>query len=87
MEDHSIFYSRNLLAPPNYCRRLHFFKLPPQEARAKLTELLREASHESRDEFAARCLRYSRRSLSGFLSNQAVGRLAGRPNGSGVFPE
>src|SRR6266550_4978585 len=39
MEDHSVFYSRNLYTYKNYCQRVHFFGLPADQVEKRLAEL------------------------------------------------
>ena len=82
MEDVSVFYARNLVAPTNHCRRLHFFNLPPTKVRAEFRRLLNQRSTIKRDEYELRCHMFSREHYQGFC---VVRPLRGSPIGRTVL--
>jgi len=87
MEDHSVFYSRNLRPYENWCRRLHFFNLPEQTLIKNLENLLtysEETPEDRRAEYLKRCSEFSMKFYLGFmtvkpLSGCPVGRTVLRP--------
>jgi hypothetical protein len=87
MEDHSVFYSRNLYPYANSCRRLHFFRGDdPDETKRAILALLSK-NHRNRDEFRLRCRQFSNARYLGF---SVIKPLSGSPVGRTVlipFPE
>jgi hypothetical protein len=84
MEDHSVFYSKNLAPLPNFCRRVHFFRSDPDSARAALKRLL---NLKSRDKFREQCDQFSKDQYLGFT---VIKPLDGCPVGKTVlhlYPE
>ena len=84
MEDHGVFYSRNLFTYPNHCRRVLFFKPPPNEVESKLNALLDLARANGREDFSASCRNFSEANFLGFmivkpLDGSPVGRTVLRP--------
>lgn len=88
MEDHSVFYSRNLSPTPNHCRRVHFFAGPEDQVSAELTSLARSAyslplhDPKSESEHAERCKHFSGRRYLGFT---VIRPLRGSPVGRTVL--
>jgi hypothetical protein len=82
MEDHSVFYSRNLFPYQNYCRRIHFFRLPPAEITNRLRAL--RDSHRTAGQAAYRsaCATFSEDHYIGFA---VVKPLEGTPVGRTIF--
>ena len=84
MEDHSVFYSKNLQAYPNSCRRTHFFSCSITELKRHLARL--RAVHEN-TEFHRQADEFSQQNYIGFC---VIKPLAGCPVGRTVlrcFPE
>jgi hypothetical protein len=79
MEDHSVFYSRNLRDYTNSCRRLHFFSLNPRQVKRKLRGLIVSARSKGPDKYKELCERFSKQYYLGFaiikpLNGCPVGR-------------
>src|SRR5205085_4900687 len=85
MEDHSVFYSRNLASTPNFCRRVHFFAGSANESQGQLERIAQAAYRVNRDnsnsmaEHTSLCNAFSERYYLGFavirpLSGSPVGR-------------
>jgi len=79
MEDHSVFYSRNFSVYENWCRRMHFFSLDPQDLQKKMHELLTSASKTGESAFTLKSATFSERYYLGFcvikpLDGSPVGR-------------
>jgi hypothetical protein len=82
MEDHSVFYSRNLFPYSNYCRRVHFFGLPKEEVEARLAAL-REVQRTKGDEACQKASgAFSEESYIGFT---VIKPLEGTPVGRTVL--
>jgi hypothetical protein len=89
MEDHSIFYSRNLTPYENWCRRLHFFNLAKPELLKRIQDLLTRTESSSKERYSAyyeQCARFSQECYLGFatikpLSGCPIGRTVLRPYG------
>ena len=87
MEDHSVFYSRNLRPYANWCKRLHFFSLPVKQLQKRLEDLLmhpESGGEEKRKQYLSRCEQFSTEAYLGFttvrpLSGCPVGRTVLRP--------
>lgn len=84
MEDHSVFYSKNLRSFPNHCQRLHFFSSAADELAAELSALRRLGVAEGRERYHAACEEFARRAYLGFtvlkpLPGSPVGRTVLRP--------
>ncbi len=82
MEDHSVFYSRNLVPLPNYCRRLHFFSTSLRDTQNLLRQLLSRQRELNQDKFSALCIEKSRDSYLGF---SVIRPLPGSPIGRTVL--
>jgi hypothetical protein len=82
MEDHSVFYSRNLFPYGNACRRVHFFRLPPDRVAASLDRLREINRREGEDAYRRACLEFSRDSYVGFA---VIKPLTGSPLGRTVL--
>ncbi len=84
MEDHSVFYSKNLHPYPNSCRRIHFFACPLAEARRRFRQLRNLAD---RGDFIRQAHEFSDQQYIGF---SVIKPLDGCPIGRTVlrcFPE
>jgi hypothetical protein len=84
IDDHSAFYSKSLNAPPNSCRRLHFFSAEPDDVLSGIDQLLTLAASRSPDEFAKACGAFCLAHYLGFsvikpLSSCPVGRTVLAP--------
>jgi hypothetical protein len=84
MEDYSVFYSRNLWPYPNFCQRIHFFKGPIEEVKAKLREAVDGNGDSTEMEYRERCREFSKQYYYGFsvikpLTGTPVGRTVLRP--------
>ncbi len=82
MEDHSVFYSRSLFPYGNVCRRVHFFRLPPDGVAASLDRLREVNRKEGEDAYRAACLSFSHDSYAGFA---VIKPLTGSPLGRTVL--
>lgn len=82
MEDHSVFFSRNLLPLPNFCTRIHFFRGNHQEVEAKLADVVARGEGKSRDEYVRLCRTFSFDYYLGFC---IVKPLPGTPVGRTVL--
>ena len=87
MEDHSAFYARSLRGYENFCRRIHFFKLPVADAQKSFRELVQTGA--TTKDLAARrtayrnaCAEFSRNSYLGF---SVIKPLGGTPVGRTVL--
>ena len=84
MEDHSVFYSKNLHPYANFCRRIHFFSCSVSEVKRHLKQL--RAVNDS-TEFHRQADEFSQQNYIGF---SVIKPLAGCPVGRTVlrcFPE
>jgi len=82
MEDHSVFYSRNLYPYPNACSRVHFFAALPERVKKTLAALARLARKEGQAGYEAACRRFSEESYLGFT---VIKPLPGSPVGRTVL--
>ena len=82
IEDHSVFYSKDLHPHPNWCRRIHFFKIDAEGVKQKLTDLLRIGSVNGQREHQVACRTFSEDAYLGF---SVVKPLAGSPIGRTVL--
>lgn len=82
IEDHSLFYSRSFSNYPNYCRRLHFFRAPPEELKARLAALEDLCSTAGLVERTARWGEFSEACYLGFA---VIKPLHGSPVGRTVL--
>ena len=88
MEDHSVFYSRNLAATPNHCRRVHFFAASAGEIEAHLRAIAHESysiatvESKGKSDFLARCKEFSDQFYLGFT---VIRPLRGSPVGRTVL--
>lgn len=84
MEDHSVFYSKNLVPLPNFCCRVHFFAAKPGEVKAQLKTI---RAHADQREFREASNAFARKAYLGFT---VIKPLQGCPVGRTVlrsFPE
>lgn len=84
IEDHAIFYSKSLYPYPNYCQRVHFFKITPDTLEETITHLVHEGRKQPPQQHAEICARFSDKSYLGFsvikpLAGCPVGRTVLRP--------
>jgi hypothetical protein len=82
MEDHSVFYSRNLFPYPNSCMRVHFFKCDPDAARDRLHTLVQCGRDVGAEAFRTACREFSQEAYLGFM---IVRPLPGCPVGRTVL--
>jgi hypothetical protein len=88
MEDHSVFYSRNLSQKANYCRRVHFFAADVAEVQRELSKLtlgaygLGDRDTAGIHQHAERCHSFSQRYYLGF---SIIRPLRGSPVGRTVL--
>jgi hypothetical protein len=83
MEDHSVFYSRNLYPYPNACKRAHFFsRISSTTVRSKLSSLARIARKGGREAYQLACRRFSEKNYLGFA---VIKPLPGSPIGRTVL--
>jgi hypothetical protein len=88
MEDHSVFYSRNLSPTPNYCRRIHFFAGTAVQIDAELKSLAHRAYNlpcndsKAANEYIESCKAFSTRFYLGFT---VIRPLRGSPVGRTVL--
>lgn len=82
MEEHGVFYSRNLVVYRNYCQRVHFFTSEPGSLESELKSLRLELRDESTDGYRSRCQEFSERAYLGFC---VVKPLPGCPVGRTVL--
>jgi hypothetical protein len=83
IEDHSVFYSRSLHPYTNYCDRVHFFTLEPNDLEAEHSRLRKIGAIEGVDVFRDYCGAFSERAYLGFciikpLPGSPVGRTVVR---------
>ena len=81
MEDHSIFYSKNLYPYPNFCRRVHFFNCELSQLRSELRGLRRDHGGD-RERFVRTCAEFSENRYLGF---SVIKPLPGCPVGRTVL--
>jgi hypothetical protein len=82
MEDHSVFYSRNLYPYSNFCRRVHFFTIPAAQVAVQFRRL--RGIHRSRGErsYRAACGTFSKKAYVGFA---VIKPLMGTPVGRTIL--
>jgi len=79
IEDYSVFYSKNLGHIPNYCRRVHFFKLEAKQAEEELRRIRQLCDQ---DEFRVASRTFSQEHYLGF---SVIKPLPGCPVGRTVL--
>lgn len=85
IEDHSVFYSKSLSNYPNFCRRLHFFSLSPEELKKEVRRIRYLRTQPGRNnDFLESCQTLSQSHYIGFavikpLDGCPVGRTILRP--------
>jgi len=85
IEDHSVFYSKSLSNYPNFCRRIHFFSLSPEELKKEIERIRYLRTQPERNEdFLESCQSLSHSYYIGFavikpLAGCPVGRTILRP--------
>jgi hypothetical protein len=84
MEDHSIFYSKNLSPYPNSCRRIHFFSLGPTILKLELSRLRGIGAEPASqpNQFRDECAKFS---LDAYLGFCVIKPLPGCPVGRTVL--
>lgn len=65
IEDHSVFYSRNLFPYRNFCRRIHFFAMAEDDLRKKIRAAA-ASRRESDDAYRTKCSELSQSAYLGF---------------------
>jgi len=84
MEDHSVFYSRNLYPYPNWCQRAHFFSVEQNVVKQKLMELVRVPRSQGLKEAKEAYKRFSDEAYLGFA---VIKPLFGCPVGRTVLKQ
>jgi hypothetical protein len=84
IEDHSVFYSKNLIDYPNYCQRVHFFSLTKDELRTEMRRIRALRASAGAELYASACAKFSCTNYIGFavikpLAGSPVGRTVLRP--------
>jgi hypothetical protein len=79
MEDHSVFYSRNLYPYKNYCRRVHFFSIDKAEVDTRIAALRAIPAAKGLEEYRTASRQFSEAHYIGFsvikpLDGSPVGR-------------
>jgi hypothetical protein len=82
MEDHSVFYSRNLYPYSNWCQRVHFFSLDPKEVKRRLTGIVQIGIEQNLDKYLEACGKFSDNFYLGF---SVIKPLVGCPVGRTVL--
>jgi hypothetical protein len=82
MEDHSVFYAKSLYPYPNFCRRVHFFRLDEEELRKEITRIRDSWATEGGETFRRECARFSNQQYLGFA---VIKPLPGCPVGRTVL--
>src|SRR6266581_56936 len=59
IEDHSIFYSKNFVSTPNYCRRLHFFSQSQSKIEAGIEAIIDQGRSEGKSAYKRACDQFS----------------------------
>jgi len=90
MEEHSVFYSKDLRSSANYCKRIHFFRSPKDQVENGIQLLHKSALSQQGAPFRQLCRNFSEKHYLGFtvikpLTGCPVGRtvLACYPEDSG----
>jgi hypothetical protein len=84
MEDHSVFYSRNLYPYPNWCQRAHFFSIEQDVVKQKLKELVQLPRSQGLKEAKEAYKRFSDEAYLGFA---VIKPLFGCPVGRTVLKQ
>src|ERR1044072_1069319 len=84
MEDHSVFYSRNLFQYANSCKRVHFFSIKPQTLHPKIKNIIEIGYSEGIDEYKKACKDFSDQYYLGF---SVIKPLNGCPVGRTVLKQ
>ena len=82
MEDHGIFYSRNLKSYPNFCQRIHFFLSPSSEVKRKLQKLISLGRTKGEAAYRLACQKFSAKEYLGF---SVIKPLEGCPVGRTIL--
>ena len=82
MEDHSVFYSKSLYPYPNFCRRVHFFRIEEDELRKQAKRILASRATEDSETFRRQCAEFSRLHYLGYT---VIKPLPGCPVGRTVL--
>lgn len=82
IEDYSLFYSKNYNPLPNFCRRLHFFKLSESNLRKKFQEIITEGKLHGRSAYKRAGAMLSEDAYLGFC---IIKPLMGSPVGRTVL--
>lgn len=94
MEDHSVFYSRNLYPYGNWCQRVHFFRLDHKQLKRELNAIINIGITQGENEYRQACRRFSEDYYLGFsvikpLMGSPVGRTVlrqyGEDAGNGLY--
>lgn len=81
MEDHSVFYSRNLFPVSNSCRRAHFFSLTKQEVQSQFSSLVSVGISSGEETYRTACADFSK----DYLGFTVIKPLEGSPVGRTVL--
>ena len=84
MEDHSVFYSRNLSDYTNACKRVHFFSIAHRSVKRKLRELIRLGKKRGLEKYREACAKFSKDYYLGFA---VIKPLMGCPVGRTVLKQ
>jgi hypothetical protein len=82
MEDHSVFYSKNLYPYPNACRRVHFFSAGEKLVDQRLKDILEIGIRDGPAAYREACGRFSDEAYLGF---SVIKPLPGSPVGRTVL--
>jgi hypothetical protein len=82
MEDHSVFYSKNLVSYGNWCHRVHFFSLPVEQVKAALRQIVDGNRNADNSQYKEQCAGFSEAAYLGF---SVIKPLAGTPVGRTVL--
>jgi hypothetical protein len=82
MEEHSVFYSKDLSSSVNYCRRVHFFRNTKKELEAAFKRLHTLALSREDGTFDRECREFSEKNYIGFT---VIKPLIGCPVGRTVL--
>lgn len=79
IEDHSIFYSKDFVWTPNFCRRLHFFTQDEAEVRKHVEAIIKAGRSQGKSAYKRACDEFSKAAYLGFsvikpLDGSPVGR-------------
>lgn len=81
IEDHSIFYSKNLISFQNFCKRIHFFSFDPEELEERIDTIL-ALGQKGEFEYRKACSDFSNQ---GYIGYSVIKPLAGCPIGRTVL--